>query len=169
MKRIGIIGVVVAAVLAPAAALGADQPSPTAKLSAQRDCRQQLSQMGAAVFKASYGGAANAMGKCVSKFARLEQANLQSASSSCQKERAGDAAAFRAKYGVGGLGKCVSAQARAAAQKEVSAVVAAAKACAAERRADAAAFRAKYGSGPQKANAFGRCVNAAASAGANSG
>ena len=59
----------VVAVLAPAAAFAADQPSPAAKTGAQRDCRQQLSQMGAAVFKAKYGSGpqkVGAFGRCVS-------------------------------------------------------------------------------------------------------
>lgn len=159
MKWIGVIGV--ALVLAPAA-LAVDTPSP--KSSAQRDCRQQRSQMGAAAFKAAYGNAANAFGKCVTKFTRLERENLHAASASCQQERASDAAAFKTKYGMNGLGKCVSQQAREASQEDVEAAVDAAKSCKTERAADRAAFRAKYGTGPRKANAFARCVNAAEAA-----
>ena len=39
------------------------------------------------------------------------------------------------------------------------AVANAAKACKTERAGDAAAFRGKYGTGPNKANAFGKCVS----------
>lgn len=165
MKWIGVIGVALA--LAPAA-LALDEPSPSPQASAQRDCRQQRSEMGPAVFKAAYGNAANAFGKCVSKFTRLERQNLHSASASCQSERASDPATFKQKYGMGGLGKCVSQQAREASQEDVSAAADAAKACKSERAADPDAFRAKYGSGPRKANAFARCVNASASTSAAS-
>lgn len=164
MKWIGVLGA--ALVLVPAA-LAVDAPSP--KSSAQRDCRQQRAQMGAAVFKAAYGNKANAFGKCVSKFAALEKENLQAASASCAKERADDAAAFKTKYGMKGLGKCVSQQMRAAGKADVEAAVGAAKSCKTERSADPAAFRAKYGSGPRKANAFARCVSALAAQSASNG
>jgi hypothetical protein len=160
MKWIGIIGV--ALVLVPAA-LAQEAPAPAVQQSAQRDCRQQLSQMGASVFRAAYGNGASAFGRCVSKFARLERENLQAASASCQKERASDAVAFKAKYGQAGLGKCVSQQRRAASHEDVAAAVSAARSCKSERAADPAAFRAKYGSGPHKAGAFARCGNAPAS------
>ena len=121
----------------------------------------------------------NAFGKCVSRRARAEAAQRvaagQNASKACKAERTqlGEAA-FAAKYGSGkkgrnAHGKCVSQKAseRKAADdradaKAIAKRKSAAKTCATERSADPAAFKAKYGTNRNKANAFGKCVSAAA-------
>jgi hypothetical protein len=148
--------------------------------SAQQLCQTERAQMGKATFAEAYGtnkNHRNAFGKCVSqrsKATKKAQSDAQSnAAQQCKAERAGDPAAFKAKYGTGkngkdAFGKCVSQQAGAQAGKTVSdettADVNAAQQCKAERAADPAAFKAKYGSNKRKSNAFGKCVAQQASA-----
>ena len=157
-----------AALCVPAAAL-ADTPPPTATDISAQSCTLQLTQLGAAQFKATYGN----YGKCVSKAVQSARATLQNAARACKAERsdAGFAAAHSGKtfdqfYGsaaskgnsaaANAYGKCVSAKAKASLQQQTQAIVVAAKQCKADRTSDKVAFAAKYGS---KASAFGACVS----------
>src|SRR5438552_13676232 len=125
MKRL-IATLVIACVAAPAAfGDGAPAGTPTA----QKQCRDQRTQMGAQAFKDLYGtnhNKSNAFGKCVSKTTKTLDQNAASASSSCKTEQAADPAAFKTKYGTNkngsnAFGKCVSAQAKAVDQADQSA------------------------------------------------
>ena len=104
------------------------------------------------------------IGLCVPAFA-LADSGSPSAQQQCATERtAMGADAFKALYGTNAnksnaFGKCVSGKAKAAESADVKATDNAAKACWSERQADAAAFKAKYGTGPNKSNAFGKCVS----------
>ena len=168
MKRV-ILVIAAMAVMAPAAfAAGGDQaPSPA------KACNTELSAIGAANFKLLYapgGSGANAMGKCVSKHAKLAAAARTNAAKTCATEQAMTEADFRAahdgksfaelygqnKNDKNAFGKCVSAKAHAATLAREAAMLKAAKACKAERAADRTAFTAKYGG---KASAFGKCVS----------
>jgi hypothetical protein len=168
-----IVAVAVAAVL-PVAAL-ADTTSPSDKANGARVCQALKTSLGA-TFATTYGTNAdksNAMGKCVSAWARAAHQNRHEAELACKAEQAdaGFAASHGGKtfdqfYGVGkkganALNRCVSAKAQAANAAERQATVKAAKLCKAERAAGVAAFNTKYGG---KANAFGKCVSKLASA-----
>lgn len=165
MKRIAtVIGI--AALLVPAAALAEDPPGQ--EKSPAQWCKQERTRLGDAVFKQTYGGAANAFGKCVAKKAHESKANHANAAKACRAEQqdANFAAAHGGKsfdefYGTGknaknAFGKCVSSKAQQEAAEDSDATVKAAKKCKAERAQDANAFKAKYGTRP---NAFGKCVS----------
>ena len=140
--------------------------------SAQQQCRDQRTHIGAQAFKDLYGtnhNKSNAFGKCVSKTAKTLNQNATQAQSSCRTEQAADPAAFKDKYGTNknksnAFGKCVSAQAKAADQNDQSQTINAARQCKAERKLDPAAFKAKYGTNKNKSNAFGKCVSTIAKA-----
>ena len=169
MKRILFL-VAVVAVAAPAAfGAGASQGASPAQA-----CKTELTTLGAANFKSLYapgGSGANAMGKCVSKHAKLAATNRTNAAKACTAERAMPEADFRAAHGGKSFaelygkndndrnahGKCVSAKAQAANAAQEAATLKAAKACKAERSTDRAAFTAKYGG--KAASAFGKCVS----------
>ena len=88
--------------------------------------------------------------------------NKQNAQKFCRDLReASGVQNFRSLYGGGknAFGKCVSQNAKKDQRQEERAHTNAAKECKAERDADAAAFREKYGSGPDKKNAYGKCVS----------
>ena len=171
--KLSLIGAVSLAAAAPAVAADGTTPS------ASTLCKQELTAMGEATFKQTYGTNANrsnAFGKCVSKrqakTAEAEKTAKTSANAQCKTEQAADEAAFTKKYGTGkkganAFGKCVSAKAKTAEATEVKAQtkdnVNAAKTCKAAKKADAAAFAAKWGT---KANAFGKCVSSTAKASA---
>lgn len=173
MKRYLLIGASMLALAVPAGVLAAGTPNP-ASLAAQ-SCKQQQAQMGAALFRQTYG--ANAYGKCVSKANRNAQAAVQNAAKQCKAQQSdpGFAAAhsgesFDAFYGANSkakgkgadadaYGNCVSRTAQAAVKSQTHALVSAAKTCKAQLAADKATFQSTYGS---KANAFGVCVSKAA-------
>jgi hypothetical protein len=100
-------------------------------------------------------------------------ASSHSPAKSCKTLRAGmGVAAFKDLYGTNAsksnaFGKCVSKQTHVQDQAADTAHANAAKACKAERAADANAFANKYGTGPNKANAYGKCVSSIAKAKAN--
>ena len=125
---------------------GQSRPNPS------RLCQAERTAMTAAVFTQTYGGAANAFGKCVSAKAKAQNQNEVAAAATCRAEQA-NAATFASAYGTAAnaFGKCVAAKAKAKTQSQVQATIKAAKTCAAEQKADPAAFKAKYGT-------FGRCV-----------
>jgi hypothetical protein len=88
--------------------------------------------------------------------------NKQNAQKFCRDLReASGVQNFRSMFGGGknAFGKCVSQNAKKDQRQEERAHTNAAKECKAERDADAAAFREKYGSGPDKKNAYGKCVS----------
>lgn len=160
-----------AALTVPIAAVAEDSTPAPATIASQICKQEQLTLK--ADFAKTYGTnptKSNAFGKCVSKNARAAERAVAGAASSCKSEQAADAAAFTKKYGSNGgkgagaaknaYGKCVSTQARAAAQGQAAKAPAAAKRCKADAKADPAAFAAKYGSGK---DALGRCVAAARS------
>ena len=166
MKRLLVV-LALAAFAAPA--LATDTPGTP---SAQQQCRDQRTQIGAQAFKDLYGtnhNKSNAFGKCVSKTAKTLDQNANEANSSCKTEQAADPEAFKNKYGTNknksnAFGKCVSAQAKDADQDDQDNTINAAKQCKAERKLDPDAFKNKYGTNKNKRNAFGKCVSAIAKA-----
>ena len=129
MKKLLTIMVLALAAL-PAVALAQETPSPEDQQNAAKRCSALRTQMGTTTFNATYGTNAsksNAYGKCVSKLAREEQQNGQSASKQCRAEQAD--ANFASTHGgksfaefYGGtaknaaksaFGKCVSSKSKA--------------------------------------------------------
>ena len=166
MKRFLVI-VALAAFAVPAFAT-----NPPGTPSAEQQCRDQRTQIGAQAFKDLYGtnhNRSNAFGKCVSKTAKTLSQNAGAASAACKTEQAADPEAFKNKYGTNknksnAFGKCVSAQAKAADQQDQSTTINAARQCKTERKQDPEAFKNKYGTNKNKRNAFGKCVSAIAKA-----
>jgi hypothetical protein len=166
MKRL-LVTLALAAFAVPAFAT-----SPPGTPSAEQQCRDQRTSIGAQAFKDLYGtnhNKSNAFGKCVSKTAKTLNQNANAANSACKTEQAADPEAFKNKYGTNktksnAFGKCVSAAAKAADQADQSDTINAAKQCKAERKQDPDAFKNKYGTNKNKRNAFGKCVSALAKA-----
>src|SRR5437588_5043909 len=173
-KRIAIAAAATVALALPAGALGDHGPSKQNKENAAKFCKALRKASGDANFRAMFPTnkkGQNAFGKCVSKNAKLDQKQEQTAKSDavnqCKAERAQDPAAFKLKYGTNkngknAFGKCVSQHAKqnkAAADKADQNKVNAAKHCKAEQDQDAAAFKQKYGTNKNKSNAFGKCVS----------
>jgi hypothetical protein len=162
--------IMVAALLAPVAAL-ADDSAPAPTTVAKQQCTQLRTSMGAAAFANTYGtnaNKANAFGKCVAKQSHSAETTVTNAAQACKAEQAKDSAAFAAKYGTNGksgdkgagknpFGKCVSAAVEQATTEQTEKLTHAATACRAALKASATDFAAKYGS---KRNAFGKCVSA---------
>ncbi|MDQ3720191.1 MAG: hypothetical protein M3350_05330 [Actinomycetota bacterium] len=187
-KRLVVVMALAATLVVPAGAMAAG-PSKSDKRNASKQCRAERGETTATreAFAAKYGtneSKSNAFGKCVSQKAREEQrerrAAKRSASTDCKAERKEiGQGAFADKYGTNknkrnAFGKCVSKKAKAAkremdAEDRADRVARrnAAKACAAERGTtdmSRLAFANKYGSGPNKKNAFGKCVSQKAAA-----
>lgn len=173
-----LVAIAVAAVL-PMAAL-ADPAAPSDKANGARACQALKTSLGEATFKATYGTNAdksNAMGQCVSKWARGEHQNRHESETACKAEQAdaGFAAAHGGKsfdqfYGVGkqdanAMQRCIQSKRQAASVEDRQATTNAAKKCKAERTTlGDAAFTAKYGTNESKSNAFGKCVSKLAQA-----
>ena len=172
MKLRALIVAFAVAALLPVAAL-ADPAVPSDKANGARSCQALKTSLGEATFKATYGTNAdksNAMGQCVSKWARAEHQNRDEAQTACKAEQADAnfAAAHEGKtfaqfYGVGkqdanAMQRCVQSKRQAASVEDRKATVNAARQCKAERKLDEAAFKAKYGTNESKSNAFGKCV-----------
>jgi hypothetical protein len=176
MRRIRWIAVSVVALFALSVSASAAL-SPTDFKNASEFCKALKTEMnstvGSTAFKDTYGtnkNKRNAHGKCVSKFAKVQDKNQSNASKDCKTER-GDTpesvAAFNEKYGTGknkknALGRCISQKAKAASADQEDELVNAAKECKAERGSTDAsreAFRNKYGTNKNKRNAFGKCVS----------
>lgn len=160
--------------------------------SALAQCKTQRGEIGLASFKLLHGtnaGKANALGKCVARLAAAGKAVVVNAAKTCKAERAQPEDAFKAAhegktfaehYGAGkngrnAFGTCVAAHAAEAANAVVEALTSAARTCKAERALPAEEFKAAhggktfaehYGTNARKANAFGKCVAAAARAAA---
>jgi hypothetical protein len=175
MRRIGLIAASLVALALPLSASAA--LSPTDFKNASEFCKALKAEMNSTVgptaFKDTYGtnkNKRNAHGKCVSKFAKVQDTNQSNASKDCKAERgdtADSVAAYNEKYGTGknkknALGRCISQKAKATSQDQEDELVNAAKACKTERGSTDAsreAFRNKYGTNKNKRNAFGKCVS----------
>ena len=181
MKRLTTICAFGLVALVPATAVAA--PSSTDRRNASQECRALKAAMGAENFRNTYGtnrNKRNAFGKCVSRQARDEQQEGQTArrnaSQQCRAERSdpnfaanhGDKT-FEQHYGTNrngnnAFGKCVSSRARENEQQADEADrqrVNASRQCRAEKRDNPQGFAQTYGSRP---NAFGKCVSAKARA-----
>lgn len=169
MRKSILAGTVLALAVPVAPAVAESTP---ATPSAQEQCQQLRTQLGAKTFAETYGtnkNRANAFGKCVSRISSEQSKAGENAAKQCRAEQAADAAAFTAKYGTGkrganAFGKCVSSKRSTATRELRTATVNAARTCKAERKADPAAFKAKYGTNASKSNAFGKCVSTKAKA-----
>jgi hypothetical protein len=167
MRKLILLPIVAALVVPAWAFADAMKPSAGDRTNAAQQCKTERQQMGADLFKQTYGTNANksnAYGKCVSALAKQNAQARSNAASSCRAERAADPAAFAARYGTGkkganAFGKCVSSKAKTAEAKQVHATVNAAKDCRTEQQADPAAFKDHYGTNANKSNAFGKCVS----------
>jgi hypothetical protein len=141
--------------------------SPTDFKNASKFCKALKAEMGASLFKSTYGtnkNKSNAHGKCVSKHARTVDQAHSNAAKDCRAERTADPAAFAQKYGTNkkksnAFGKCVSDKEDQQNGETVVALSEAAKDCRSERSQDRDAFREKYGTNKNKRNAFGKCVS----------
>lgn len=160
-----LIALIVAAVVAPAAAL-AGGPSNDATKSAQADCTALRAKVGATAFTAAY----SSFGACVSRYAPIQQQSITSANDSCTAQQADTsfAAAHNGKtfdqfYGTGkkannALGNCISMLAKASAQAERANRLNPAQTCrASQKQMGATAFSALY-------RTFGKCVSVVARA-----
>lgn len=172
MKRLWIV-IGMAALLVPAAALAGDPAGQ--ETSPAQWCKQELTRLGDATFKQTYGtnlpSRSNAFGKCVAKKTQEAKANHANAATQCRAEQhdtnfaaSHGGKSFDQFYGTGNAGKnafgrCVSSKAQAAAAEQSQATIKAAKKCKAERTADSTAFKAHYGTNKDKSNAFGKCVS----------
>lgn len=160
-----LVTLLVAAAIAPVAALAAG-PSSDATKSAQADCTALQAKMGATAFTAAY----STFGACVSKYAPVEQQTITSANDTCTAQQtATDFAAthggktFDQFYGTGkkssnAFGNCVSTVAKASAQAERQNRLNPAQTCrASQKQMGTAAFNALY-------RTFGKCVSVVARA-----
>jgi hypothetical protein len=98
-------------------------------------------------FKAMFGTAANAYGKCVSHFAKTRSEAVASAKVACKSVKNAKAKS-----------KCVTAKAKAKYNAHARALTAATVACTTEKEANATAFATKYGKGKSHVNAYANCV-----------
>ena len=167
-----IVFAVVAAALAPVAALA----TPTPAQAGSKDCAALRAKIGSAAFTQAFGGRSNAFGVCVSRMTRFEQSTLSSANTLCRAEQAdvNFAAVHSGKtfvefYGTGkkhknAFGNCVALKARNSSASGRSGMNPA-RACAALRtKMTAAVFRQSFGTNANHGNAFGKCVSIVARA-----
>jgi hypothetical protein len=179
MKSRILIAAALAVLVVPAASF-AGAPSGLDRANGARDCRALRESMGPDLFRVTYGTAQtnrkNAMGRCVSMWARSEHQSRVSARSACTAEQADvnfaashESKTFAEFYGTGpqhknAFGKCVSSKAKASSDEAQLKTASAAQTCKTERSQDVAAFRAKYGKNASDRNAFGKCVSQLANA-----
>jgi ribosomal protein L12E/L44/L45/RPP1/RPP2 len=124
MRKLIASGVMVAALIAPAAAT-ADKPArpetKNAAKNAAKECKELRKAAGEQNFRNMFGGKRNAFGKCVSQHTRrhrqegAQQAGQQAqaeknAAKKCKAERKNDPQGFAQRYGTrrNAFGKCVS-------------------------------------------------------------
>jgi hypothetical protein len=98
-------------------------------------------------FKAMFGTASNAFGKCVSHFATTRSQAVASAKVACKTVKNAKAKS-----------KCVASKSKAKYNAHVRALTAATVACTAEKDANATAFATKYGKGKTHRGAYANCV-----------
>ena len=161
MKRVTIFMVAIAALAVPGVASAA--VSPADYKNAAKFCKALRAEMGADVFKQTFGtnkNKRNAFGKCVSKQAR----KLDSIHAQAVKECKAATEAVKPEGTPGNADKralrdCVKAKVRELKSDHSDAIENAAKQCKTERTADPVAFRDKYGTNENKSNAFGKCVS----------
>jgi len=179
-KRITTVALLSFSLAVPATAGAADEPSQANFKNAAKYCKALRAASGDANFKAMFGGGKNAYGKCVSKAAKRdakqEDTARTNASKECKAEAAADPAAFKTKYGTGkngknAHGKCVSQKAKenkAEADKQEKQDVNSAKECRTEQKQNPDEFKAAhggktftefYGTNEKGKNAFGKCVS----------
>jgi hypothetical protein len=166
MKLRTLITACVVAAIVPVTAL-ADPAAQADKANGARACNTLRTTMTEPVFNATYRN----FGACVSQWTRAEHQNRHAAATACAAEQADPNFAashggktFAQFYGVGKKGaaamqRCVKAKRAAALAADLQATENAAKKCKAERALNPAAFKTKYGTGPNKSNAFGKCVS----------
>src|SRR4051794_775472 len=102
MRRNLIAATAIAALGIPVVAV-ANEPSQQNEKNAAKYCKALRDSAGKQNFATMFGGKKNAFGKCVSKNAKKdaaqEQTAHQNAAKECKAERDADAAAFAQKYG----------------------------------------------------------------------
>src|SRR4051794_1583021 len=138
MKKF-MIAALVAFALAPVAAFA----TPTPAQQASQDCASLRAKMGVTPFVQAFAtpGTSNAFGKCVSKLASVERANVTSATTLCQAEQADANFAathggktfvqfYGTKSGKNAFSRCVSLKMKSSSTKE-QAELNPAKACSA--------------------------------------
>jgi hypothetical protein len=171
MKRAWIALAAVALFAAVPAAATAKHTRPAVK-NAAKYCKAQRSQLGAAAFRATYGGKKNAFGKCVKKRVHDLNALRRTAVQQCKQELAAQGSRWRNDTQAGngngdGRGatspgrafkKCVNDKTQQQDQDNQDAVINAVRSCLTEHDADPAAFNAKYGVDGSAREAFGHCV-----------
>jgi hypothetical protein len=147
---------VAVAVLAPVAASAG-----TSSTSARSDCSKLRAAMGATAFGDAYA----TFGRCVSRYAPIEQQVTDSAQVTCTAQQtdpnfaaAHGGETFDQYYGTNAdqsnaFGMCVSGTAKTASTAHTQAVVHAALTCRSQRKSDPAAFKSKY-------KRFSACVKA---------
>ena len=188
-RKLSILAAVCAALTLPATALASDPPSQQNFKNAAKYCKALRASAGEQNFKAMFGGKKNAYGKCVSKAARRDQAQEQTAHANaakqCKAEQAQADADFAAAHGgktfaqfygtndkgKNAYGKCVSQHAKqnkADADRQEREDVNSAKECKGEQAQSDADFSAAhggktftqfYGTNENGSNAFGKCVS----------
>jgi hypothetical protein len=167
MKRFT-FALIVAAALAPVAALAGTSPSATR---AQQDCTKLRAAMGSPAFKQAYP----TFGACVSAYAPVENQVQASAQDTCTAQQADptfpathNGKTFVQYYGTGPSGKnafgnCVSSVASANAKVEQGGRINPAQTCRSIRtQLGKALFAKTYGKNANDHNAFGKCVSATA-------
>jgi hypothetical protein len=179
MKSRILIAAALAVLVVPAASF-AGAPNGLDRANGARACSALRESMGPELFRMTYGTAQtnrkNAMGRCVSMWARSEHQSRVSARAACTAEQADvnfaashDGKTFAEVYGTGpqhknAFGKCVSSKAKASSDEAQLKTENAAQTCKTERSLDVPAFRAKYGKNASDRNAFGKCVSQLANA-----
>ena len=165
MKRLILSGALVAALVAPSAAVA--EPTPTDEKNAAKECKKLRASSGEENFRNMFGGKKNAFGKCVSQRARQNEEQREdapkNASKECKAERAADPAAFKQRYK--NHGQCVSQKVKEQKQEEAAKDKSeqnAAKKCKAQRQSDPQGFAQQWGT---RRNAFGKCVSTTAKGG----
>lgn len=167
MKRIVVLSIAIFT-LAPVAAFA----TPTPAQQASKDCSALRAKIGATAFTQAFAtnGSSNAFGKCVSKLAQVEQANLSSANTLCRAEQADPNFAsthggktFTQFYGKGNeknaFGNCVSLKARNSSKPEQAAMNPARTCSALRTTLGRSLFAQGFGTNANHANAFGKCVS----------
>ncbi len=168
---------------------GAADPDPANFKNAAKYCKALRAASGETNFRNMFGGKKNAYGKCVSKAARRDAKQEETAKSNaakdCKAEQAQNPDEFKAAHGgktfaefygtnKGGknaYGKCVSQKAKAnkaEADKQEREDVNSAEECRAEQKQNADEFKTAhggktfaefYGTNANDRNAFGKCVS----------
>lgn len=167
MKRL-VFTFIVAAALAPVAALAGTSPSTTR---AQQDCTKLRATMGTTAFNQAY----STFGACVSAFAPVENQVQASAQHTCTAQQSDptfstthNGQSFTQYYGTGpgghnAFGNCVSGVANANAHVEQNGRINPARTCASIRtQLGTALFNKTYGTNANDASALGKCVSTTA-------